>query len=1122
MSAYVEVVFDNTDGRMMGRGQEVVVRRTVGMKKDEYSLDKKSSSKQEIANLLETAGFSPSNPYYIVPQGRVTTLTNARDGERLKLLKEVAGTEVYENKRSRSLNTMAETQTKREQIDESLGSIREQMEELERETRVLKEFQEKDREKRCLDYTILQRELTDVQNMVNQIEEDMNDNVMNNTDQGDRLQQLEEHVQQLETQVAEFKERKQAVEFEKKQAEQDLDELIAEHARTEVQLNEQENNRATAGDGLNAAVQEIQNVENEIQSSTSELENVSIGYNQLKQQENELKNQLNALVTRKNHLQMKQGKSAQFKNKKEHDDWHKSEIDSLQKAIDQRTQAIENIETDIQDAEEQLLDAGNKNTELQQRLDQFIQQKKNFKHQEAELDKREFQLNDEKKALWREQNSIQSRLDTAKSNFKAAEQRRSETMDRATSQGLKSVSRIVKRLGMEGVYGTLGELITMDDKFKVAVEIVAGASLFHVIVDTDETAQVLMEELKRERAGRVTFVPLSRLDIQEVEYPQADETTPLINKIQFDQEYRMAMLQVFGKTMLCKNLDLGQQVARPAGLNAITLQGDRLDNRGLMTGGYTDIRKSRMDATRRYQQAEQEVEEREAEFAEVKKQVQRKEQEITKLLDERYTLNNSMSFVDNADSVHLEISSNTRLQNSLKSMIEQKRQSLEDKKSDLTSLRTELENHQSDITAGFNKNLSPDEHNELDTARSRIPSLQTQFNEICSQVSNISTTKSNLEFSLNETLVSRKNALQSRISRLEDETADQQDTSSLSQKLNQLEESKNRSQRNVEEFEQELESIEQQISNFEQQVSEINNQQLQIGRLLEKQRKKMDSRMARKAEVTQRKEEVNAKIRELGIIPEEAWDKYKEMASNDIIIRNRALGEELKGYSYVNKKALEQYNNFRDKRDELEERRAELVKSEESITELIDTLDQRKDEAIAATFRKVSKSFEEVFKKLVPAGTGRLIMQRRSDDSSQSQTPTQMVNGSSIENYTGVSIAVSFNSEHDEQLRIEQLSGGQKSLCALTLIFAIQMCDPAPFYLFDEVDANLDTQYRTAVAEMIKGLSQNGQFICTTFRPEMIEVANEFYGVSFKDSMSSISQISREEAAQFIEGATRM
>lgn len=103
-------------------------------------------------------------------------------------------------------------------------------------------------------------------------------------------------------------------------------------------------------------------------------------------------------------------------------------------------------------------------------------------------------------------------------------------------------------------------------------------------------------------------------------------------------------------------------------------------------------------------------------------------------------------------------------------------------------------------------------------------------------------------------------------------------------------------------------------------------------------------------------------------------------------------------------------------------------------------------------------------------------------------------------------------------------------MCALALVFAIQQCDPAPFYLFDEIDANLDAQYRTAVAQMLQEISaqqnegqdgeggMSGQFICTTFRPEMLLVADKCYGVTFHNKTSGIDAVSREEALRFVDG----
>lgn len=161
------------------------------------------------------------------------------------------------------------------------------------------------------------------------------------------------------------------------------------------------------------------------------------------------------------------------------------------------------------------------------------------------------------------------------------------------------------------------------------------------------------------------------------------------------------------------------------------------------------------------------------------------------------------------------------------------------------------------------------------------------------------------------------------------------------------------------------------------------------------------------------------------------------------------VNDTLKKFAHVNKKAFEQYNNFTKQRDQLIQRREELDKSAKSIEDLVEVLDQRKDEAIERTFKQVASNFAEVFDKLVPAGRGRLIIQRRIDQDDDDAEEADETQQSSIDNYTGVSIKVclvcrsrgkgtemehpqvSFNSKVDEGLRIQQLSGGQKSLVAL-------------------------------------------------------------------------------------------
>ena len=141
---------------------------------------------------------------------------------------------------------------------------------------------------------------------------------------------------------------------------------------------------------------------------------------------------------------------------------------------------------------------------------------------------------------------------------------------------------------------------------------------------------------------------------------------------------------------------------------------------------------------------------------------------------------------------------------------------------------------------------------------------------------------------------------------------------------------------------------------------------------------------------------------------------------------------------------------------------------------------------------------------MIPEGNAELVINKETPES---------------EEFSGISIRVQFNSTN-EALRMNQLSGGQKAIVALALIFAIQRADPAPFYLLDEIDAELDAQYRLMVAQLIKKQAEQGegcQLFCTTFKPEILQVANHFYKIVLKNETSRMEKTSKEEALEFVQ-----
>mmetsp|Transcript_59381 Transcript_59381/g.132241 ORF Transcript_59381/g.132241 Transcript_59381/m.132241 type:complete len:443 (-) Transcript_59381:734-2062(-) len=283
--------------------------------------------------------------------------------------------------------------------------------------------------------------------------------------------------------------------------------------------------------------------------------------------------------------------------------------------------------------------------------------------------------------------------------------------------------------------------------------------------------------------------------------------------------------------------------------------------------------------------------------------------------------------------------------------------------------------------------------------------------------------------------------------------------------------------------------------------------------------KELDRLLSKKSLLLQKQEEFNDCIRKLGSLPSQSFEQsHSSTSSKQLLAEIELCHKELQKLGHVNKKALDQFANFSEQRDKLLERQTEIIAAEGKITELIDHLDDKKAEAIERTYKGISKHFAECFQELVPSGEGKMKMKF-------AEVAVGNTAASRIAAYSGVSLKVRFAGGGDVQT-MEQLSGGQKTMVALVLIFAIQRCDPAPFYIFDEIDAALDATHRASLAKMIERQSMDvdesgkdrtpTQFITTTFRPELIRAGTNFYGVTQQNKVSTIKSIEMREALRII------
>lgn len=603
-------------------------------------------------------------------------------------------------------------------------------------------------------------------------------------------------------------------------------------------------------------------------------------------------------------------------------------------------------------------------------------------------------------------------------------------MDHNTSRGIAAVRRIKRQHNLEGVYGTLAELFEVNDRYRTAVEVTAGQSLFHYVVDTDETATKVLEILQQEKAGRVTFMPLNRLRSKPANLPRASDTIPMIDKLQYDSAFEKAFNHVFGKTIICPNLQVASQYARSHGVNAITPEGDRSDKRGALTGGFHDSRQSRLDAVKNLTKWRDEYENKKNRGAEIRKELEKLDQVITKSVGELQKLEQQRHQVQHSSGpLRQELRSKRDLLQKKNDSLDAKRKALRNIETNLAALSDQVNAFEAELNTPFQKALSNEEEAQLESLSVVAQNLRQQYQELSAQRSELEARKSILEVELRENLNPRLDQLVSRDTDMGDDDG-QGNLKETEREMKRLRKSLENLSQRLQNVDESIEKANAQANELEKQKAEIRLEVEELARSIEKHQRRMEKNMQKKAALTKQAAECAANIRDLGVLPDEAFTKYKHTDSNTVVKKLHKVNEALKKYSHVNKKAFEQYNSFTKQRETLTSRREELEASQKSIEELISVLDQRKDEAIERTFKQVSREFANIFEKLVPAGRGRLIIQRKTDRALRQEDDMDSDDEraqQSVENYVGVGISVSFNSKHDEQQRIQQLSGGQKS-----------------------------------------------------------------------------------------------
>lgn len=1094
-TAFVEIIFNNSNQRIPIKENEVSIRRSIGINKDEYFIQRKHSTRQDVINLFESANYSISSGFFIVRQGRVKTIAEMSDSARLDLIFELSGIRTYDEQRKESLTLLKQAEQRRLQISKSIKAIDEKLEQIYQEKIELEEYEKINRVKRAIEFIIYERERESHQN-------DLDENETNIDKEKSVVQKLQKELEPVEKAILTLKEALRITDAKIRQNENNLksletkrDLLIKEKANSECIQKENRQNAEDTKIILDHLKEKKVKMEEKIEYLYSQRESLQVECDRLNNRKIELES---ILFPRKN-----------IANKMKEDiNMISQEIEQLENKLENfrvKTDAnLANLHNNLNQYEQQIVEYENEKSDIESKIIEYNSQTRNYLNEKKKLDK------------------IQSELEIQEREANRSYQEavfRYETMMGESCEAIKFIKS--KFHENDGFYGQIIDLIKFDENLDGAIDASSRNRLFNLVVDNEQTAINILNSLKENRIdGRVDFLLLNQLQTQKRQIPTTEHSEPLINKIEYTETVKKAIKFVFGQIVLCSTIEKAVEISNNDNFNCVTLSGETSLASGVIIGGYNSFKRSIVKSKRRIESKNN-----------LLNSVSQKLKDITEQIDQITHQINAIE-KDKKDAQDL-------LLPKLKSKIEPlKQKKLQDEKEierierDRSLITSKLENYsqkreqlindleiQNQIDQSETKNGGKDrEQNEI------------EFNELVplftAKLSDLQTIK----IKLNEEQKAFTN-IDKDIELKEIEYQQYQADENL---LIEDIESKTK------EFDNEYIAIQEAIPPLtEEKVALEQKIKIEIEKKEEYKRRlnneaNLYEQLRRDNTILKQKiEEIGNKIQNIGPRPQTDIDEWQDQPTHEILNKLNEINEELLNFRFVNKKAIEQFNKFEKEGSDLKIRQEDIERSIHPIQKLIKQLDDNKEKAISRTCAVVAENFTKIFSKLDKTRSAKLILKTRDDlqfdlsedseisdheqstDQSEIEQNLQISRNNQLDNLTGLSILV--NGEP-----ISGLSGGEKTLVAIALLFAIQQIEASPFYLLDEIDSDLDRNARESLSKLVDemtediDMSKQVQFIYTTHRGELMEHADTFFEMKHVNGDATVTQTDYEEARSFI------
>ena len=1096
--ASVTVVLSNEDGALdrsqvvsaagtenVGDVSEITIKRRVKETEDNYYsyyyLNGRSVNLSDVQDLLAAAGVTPEG-YNVVMQGDVTEIINMTPYQRRGIIDEIAGVAEFDEKKEAAYEELDTVEDRIGEADLRIGEKQDRLDQLadERETalqyqdlrdeleeyrgfRKASELEEKrnalagvesDIDEAETDLKGLREELDARQGKLTRLEEDLADlNHEIETKGEDEQIQIRSEIEEIKGEVSRLEDRIESAESRAESAESDRRQAFVQIDRKEEKIEELDAEIRETKVEKASVKSELATKRSELADVEAEIEGADTEFDELKAELSEKKEAIESLREEKNETQR--------------------EKDRLLDEARRRSNAVSEAREELEAARESLPEHKARISELKGELDKAEKNQATIEDAVADLfaEKAEKQerLEDIEGTLREKQNEY-AKLEAA------ADQRGDASWPRAVTE--------VKNGGIDGVHGAVGELGSVEAEYAEACETAAGGRLANVVVDDDGVGSTCIDYLKQRNAGRATFLPITKMDDRSL--PRKPSLPGVVdfarNLVDYDTEYESIFSYVLGSTLVVEDMATARELM--GDYRMVTLDGDLVEKSGAMTGGSGGG--SRYSFTKsgggKLERLATEISDLEDERQSVQSEIDALDDDIEDARDRK---------ADAAERVRSLEADVERAEDDLaeaEARIEELEAELEELEAERESVDAEmtaLDEQLAETDAEIDEVAGEIDEIEAELADSKIPELSERADEIRAEIGELEDRMDSLDGRINE-LELEKGYAEDAVDDLHDDVEEAQNAKA------EAEEAIADHEAAIEEKEAELAEKQEAIADLEEELTELKAEREELREEIREATRKRDEQRSLVSEaesdlsdLTDRRDRLEWEIDELES-QVGAYDADEIPDLDEVESRIEALESEMEALEPVNMLAIDEYDEVQAALDELQERRDVLVEERDAIEERIEGYEAAKKETFMETFESINDHFRDIFARL-SAGTGELVLENPEDPFEEGLTMKAQPADKPVQ-------------------RLDAMSGGEKSLTALSFIFAVQRHNPAPFYALDEIDAFLDAVNAERVGEMIEELAADAQFVVVGHRSALLERSDRAIGVTMQgDNLSAVT-----------------